>query len=72
MALTEASDGHIGGLADAILLYCFCYDPATGKYGLAISRLLKAGGVLTVLALGGFVLVVPPPRTRMRQWFVRP
>ena len=57
VALAEASDGHIGGLADSILLYCFCYDPATGKYGLAISRLLKAGGVLTVLALGSFVLV---------------
>jgi protein SCO1/2 len=57
IALDEASDGHVGGLADAVLLYCFCYDPATGKYGLAISRLLKTGGVATVLALGGFVVL---------------
>jgi protein SCO1/2 len=57
IALTEASGGHVGGLADAILLYCFCYDPATGKYGLAISRLLKVGGVATVLVLGSFVVV---------------
>jgi protein SCO1/2 len=56
LALDDASGGHVGGLADEILLYCFCYDPATGKYGLAISRLLKTGGVLTVLALGGFVV----------------
>jgi protein SCO1/2 len=55
IALTEASDGHVGGWTNAILLYCFCYDPATGKYGLAINRLLKAGGVVTVLGLGGFV-----------------
>jgi protein SCO1/2 len=57
IALDEATDGHVGGLANAILLYCFCYDPATGKYGLAISRLLKVGGGLTVLALGSFVAV---------------
>jgi protein SCO1 len=56
IALTEASGGHVGGLADAILLYCFCYDPATGKYGLAISRLLKVGGCLTVLILGSFIV----------------
>jgi protein SCO1 len=55
IALDEASNGHVGGLADAILLYCFCYDPATGKYGLAVSRMLKAGGVLTILAVGSFV-----------------
>lgn len=57
IALDEANDGHVGGLADAVLLYCFCYDPATGKYGLAISRLLKVGGVLTILGLGSFVVV---------------
>jgi protein SCO1/2 len=56
VALDEASGGHVGGLADSILLYCFCYDPATGKYGLAINRVLKLGGVLTVLVLGTFVV----------------
>jgi protein SCO1/2 len=56
LALDEAAGGHVGGLADAVLLYCFCYDPATGKYGLAISHLLKIGGILTVLGLGGFVV----------------
>jgi protein SCO1/2 len=56
IALNESSNGKVGGLADAVLLYCFCYDPATGKYGLAISRLLKLGGVLTLLGLSGFVV----------------
>jgi protein SCO1 len=58
IALTAANDGKTGGLADAVLLYCFCYDPATGKYGLAISHLLKIGGVLTMLALSGFVVTM--------------
>jgi protein SCO1/2 len=58
IALTEANQGHTGGLADAVLLYCFCYDPVTGKYGLAISHLLKIGGVLTMLVLSGFVVTM--------------
>jgi protein SCO1/2 len=55
LALTEASGNKIGGWTDEVLLYCFCYDPTTGKYGLAISRLLKTGGVATVLGLCLFV-----------------
>ena len=49
LALIEASGNKIGGTTGTFLLYCFHYDPATGKYGLAIDRALKAvGGVLTV------------------------
>jgi protein SCO1/2 len=55
LSLDDASGGHVGGISNSILLYCFCYDPATGKYGLAISRLLKAGGVVTVILLGSFI-----------------
>jgi protein SCO1/2 len=58
IALTAANNGQTGGLADAVLLYCFCYDPATGKYGLAISHLLKIGGVLMMLGLSGFVITM--------------
>jgi protein SCO1/2 len=57
IALTESANGKVGGLADAVLLYCFCYDPATGKYGLAISRLLKLGGVLILVAVAGFIVM---------------
>jgi protein SCO1/2 len=56
IALTESASGKVGGLADAVLLYCFCYDPATGKYGLTISHLLKLGGILTLMAVTGFVV----------------
>jgi protein SCO1 len=52
LALVEASQGTIGSPADQILLYCYHYDPATGKYGLLISRVIKAAGALTVLSLG--------------------
>jgi protein SCO1 len=58
LALVEAGGGTIDTLRDAFWLLCYGYDPATGKYSAAIDRLLEAGGGLTVLLLGGFVLVM--------------
>ncbi|GBC91947.1 hypothetical protein HRbin15_00407 [bacterium HR15] len=51
-ALMEASEGKIGNPVERVVLYCYQYDPATGKYGLVIIRLVQLGGVLTVLGLG--------------------
>ena len=48
-AIVESSQGRIGTLADRVLLLCYHYDPLTGKYGLAISRALWVGGLLTVM-----------------------
>jgi len=55
LSLTEAGQGKIGGVADTFVLACYHYDPATGKYGLAIFRLLQVMGFATVFALGGFM-----------------
>ena len=55
LALVEASENRIGGLADQVLLYCYLYDPTTGKYGLAIMNLVRAGGILTLTLLAVFV-----------------
>jgi protein SCO1 len=52
LALVEASAGHVGTAVDSLLLYCYHYDPMTGRYGLAIMRTLRLAGVATVLALG--------------------
>lgn len=57
MALVEASQHKIGTPADYITLFCFHYDPATGRYTLAITNLLKVAGSLTVLILAGFILM---------------
>lgn len=54
-ALMDASDNKIGSPADAVMLYCFHYDPTTGKYGFAILNALRLGGAATLLLLGGFV-----------------
>ena len=58
LGLVEASEGKIGSAIDQVLLFCYHYDPVTGRYGLLISRVIKAGGLLTVLAIGILVLVL--------------
>jgi protein SCO1/2 len=56
--LVEASEGKIGTPTDHVLLYCYHYDPMTGKYGLVVMNVVRAAGILTVLALGIFMLVM--------------
>jgi len=58
LGLVEASEGKIGSFTDHALLYCYQYDPLTGKYGLVIMNVLRAAGGLTVLALAIFMLVM--------------
>ena len=52
LGLVEASNGKIGTPVDQILLFCYHYDAATGKYSVLISRILKAAGVFTILVIG--------------------
>src|SRR5271163_2323622 len=58
LGLVEASEGKIGTPVDQVLLFCYHYDPKTGKYGLLISRVIQAGGALTILILGGAILIL--------------
>ena len=58
MAIVEAADRKIGSPVDAVLLYCYHYDPATGTYGLLAMRLVRLAGVLFVLAMvAGWVIL---------------
>jgi protein SCO1/2 len=56
-AMVSAGEGTIGTVIDQALLYCFHYDPATGKYSVAIMSFLRLAGVLTLLGIMGFILV---------------
>ncbi|RIK82535.1 MAG: SCO family protein [Planctomycetota bacterium] len=55
LGLVEASAGRIGTAVDELLLYCFHYDPLTGRYGLAIIRIIRAAGALTVASIIGYI-----------------
>ncbi len=56
-SLMDASHEEIGSAVDKLLLLCYHYDPATGKYGLVVTNLLRAGGVLAILIVGGFMWI---------------
>ena len=57
-ALVEASEGRVGTAVDSLLLYCYHYDPMTGRYGLVVMRALRVAGAATVLLLGAFIAVM--------------
>ena len=56
LGLIESSHDTIGSPVDQILLFCYHYDPTTGKYGAAVLNLLRAAALLTLLALGSGIL----------------
>ena len=58
LGLIQASQNKIGTLADQVLLYCYHYDPTTGKYGAVISRVLQLSGLATILVLGVLMTVL--------------
>lgn len=58
LALVEASSNGIGSAVDQVLLFCFHYDPRTGKYGVLITRVIRLAGTTTALALGIFIAVM--------------
>lgn len=58
LGLVEAGAGKIGGLVDQVLLYCFRYDPAIGRYSAVTLNLVRLGGAVTLVALTAFVLLM--------------
>jgi protein SCO1/2 len=66
LSLVEAAEGRVGSPIDTVLLYCYQYDPAKGRYGLVVMGTLRVAGVVTVLALGAFVTVMLRRERRKR------
>ena len=58
MGLVEASQGKIGNVVDAVLLYCYHYDPETGKYGAMVANILRLAAAATILMLGGLIFTL--------------
>jgi protein SCO1/2 len=58
LGLVEASQNKIGNPVDAILLYCYHYDPATGKYGAIVNNILQLGAGITILILGAMLFIL--------------
>lgn len=58
LGLVEASNGKIGSIVDHAMLFCFVYDPNSGKYGPMALNIVRLGGLLTLLLLGGFIFTM--------------
>ena len=48
----ESAESKIGNPAEQLMLYCYHYDPSTGRYGLSILKVMRLGGIVTLIALG--------------------
>ncbi|HZI66763.1 MAG TPA: SCO family protein [Thermoanaerobaculia bacterium] len=58
LALVEASQGKIGSPVDQLLLYCYHYDPAAGRYGAAVMNIVRFAGAVFALVLTLFLLLM--------------
>jgi protein SCO1/2 len=71
LGLVEASAGKIGTPIDHVLLFCYQYDPTAATYSTAILRIIRLGGVLTILCIVGGILFfrrrdARSPRTKLQ------
>ena len=57
LALVDSAGGRIGNPVDAAMLFCYTYDPKSGSYSASILNLVRLGAIVTVVALGGFILM---------------
>jgi protein SCO1/2 len=67
MGIIDASQGKVGSPVEKVILFCFQYDPTTGKYSLAIIRVVQLGGILTVFILGGYIALKLYQERRSRE-----
>ncbi len=56
-SMMEAAQEKIGSPVDKLLLLCYHYDPRTGKYGVIISNILRGGGIVMIVLVGGYMYV---------------
>lgn len=57
LGLVDASAGKIGSPIDHVLLFCYHYDPTTAKYSASILKIIRLGGILTIICLVGGILI---------------
>ena len=58
LSLVEASANKIATPVDALMLYCYHYDPSTGKYGVVIMNVMRIAGVITIVLIVGLLLLL--------------
>jgi protein SCO1 len=57
LGLIDASAGKIGSPIDHVLLFCYHYDPSSATYSASILKIMRLGGVLTIVCLVGGIWI---------------
>jgi protein SCO1/2 len=57
-SLMEASQGKVGDAVDQLMLYCYHYDPSTGKYGLVVMNIVRLAAVITLVGIGALIFMM--------------
>ncbi len=63
LGLIESSENKIGSPVDQLLLYCYHYDPASGKYGAPIMKVMRIAGVITMIGIVAMLLLLKGRKT---------
>ncbi|MFN2530277.1 MAG: SCO family protein [Pyrinomonadaceae bacterium] len=58
LGLIESAQNKIGSPMDQLLLYCYHYDPSTGKYGAVVMNMVRLGGIVTIFAIIAMILLL--------------
>ena len=58
LGLVEASEHRIGSPVDAIMTYCYRYDPMLNRHSLIVARIVQLGCMITLLCLGTYMIVM--------------
>jgi protein SCO1/2 len=58
LGLIESSENKIGSPVDQLLIYCYHYDPASGKYGAPIMKVMRVAGVITMIGIVAMLLLL--------------
>lgn len=56
--LIEAAKYKIGNPVEQLMLYCYHYDPSTGKYGFVIMRAMRLAGIATLFGMAAMLLIL--------------
>jgi protein SCO1/2 len=56
-AVMESAQNKVGNVSEQLMLYCYHYDPSTGKYGLSILKVIRIFGIVMLIGLGTMFFV---------------
>ena len=63
LGLIETAENKIGSPVDQLLLYCYHYDPATGRYGAVVMNIMRIAGVITMIGIAALLLLLKARNT---------